>query len=138
MNGSKRKLLGPERIKGILSADHKKRNFISIHEMVLFAFKYIFWPIHQQKIKQIFFSYFLCGIFCLYNIPQVEISFWSGIAFSVYQGRPTSLQRAFESLTFETVTIYFLFVPQVFNSRLRKPCLHIMVFFLLYLGTYFN
>ena len=60
MNGSKRKLLGPERIKGILSADHKKRNFISIHEMVLFAFKYIFWPIHQEKIKQKFFFLIFC------------------------------------------------------------------------------
>ena len=45
MNGSKLQLLGPEKIKGIVLADHKKRNFISIHEMVLFAFKYIFWPI---------------------------------------------------------------------------------------------
>ena len=92
----------------------------------------------KKKLSKNFFSYFLCGIFCFYKIPKVEISFWSGMAFSVYQGRPTSLQRAFEALTFEMVTIYFLFVPQVFNSRLRKPCLHIMVFFLLYLGTYFN
>ena len=29
----------------------------------------------------------MCGIFCFYNIPHVEISFWSGMAFSVYQAR---------------------------------------------------
>ena len=51
-DGSQWKLLGPERIKGIVSADRKKRNFISIHEMLFLASKYIFWPIRQQKIKQ--------------------------------------------------------------------------------------
>ena len=45
--------LGPERIKGIVLADCKKRNLISIHEMLFLAFKYIFWPIHQQKNEQI-------------------------------------------------------------------------------------
>ena len=34
-----------------------------------------------------------------------------------------TLPTEFESLSFETVTIYFLFVPQVFNSKWRRPCL---------------
>ena len=43
----------PERIKGIVLNDLKKRDFISISEMLLFAFKFIFWLIHEPKMEQI-------------------------------------------------------------------------------------
>ena len=80
MNGSTGKLLEPERIKGIVLANHKKRNFISIHEMVLFAFKYIFWPIHQQKNKEIiFFLFFVWDIWFLqYPASRDFFLVWNG------------------------------------------------------------